>query len=487
MSASRRSLPSTPRCALPLLLIALCLNALAACQGEIEQRQGSREAPYPRDEGALDQGAFLDRGADRHDSSSPRDAAADQSGAPRADLAAEPDTASPRPDAERDQEAAAPRVSLLVAQGRMGRTVLSCDGGRSWFGDRDMASEGRWGYCDTPQPEAQCGRGSCSTWDRVEVEPGRHESQCAPTTPCKCGDHATGSPRRMTWYQGHFFAAFGWGQPGSLYRSEDGLAWEEISLERRPNPSGIAGGAGVLILSTDRAHLSSDDGTSWSELEREDHLVELGHPSGITYLEEVGDQGRFVSIGRRGAYTSDDAGLSWQQVEQWPTWRFASDGKPENERDSTCGDYAVNSAYGNGILLLGRSHGDLCLSRDRGRTFERVARPDGGRSGGGFVHFARGEFYVLLGTKVATSGDGTTWTLHELDGAAHYMSTAYDPIEDRFVGVKGSYEAQRFFTSADGFEWEELSENQAPRGHEIRWFTHGVAPAGFVCPETPAP
>src|SRR5690606_6858809 len=84
-------------------------------------------------------------------------------------------------------------VPLFVAQGHLGRTVISCDGGQSWTADQSNDAE------------AQC-------WSGPDDEP-----DC---------DHDPGAGRGIVFADGWFVATFGWGPPGGIVRSRDGVAWE---------------------------------------------------------------------------------------------------------------------------------------------------------------------------------------------------------------------------------------------------------------------
>ena len=371
------------------------------------------------------------------------------------------------------------RVPLLMAQGRMGSTVLSCDGGKGWFGARDMAAEGDWGYCDMPQPDATCDAGSCWTWDRVEQPDGTRASECVQTTPCKCRDHATGSATKVAWGGDQFIAAFGWGQPGTLFRSKDGVSVEAITPEGRPNPQGAAWGGGTWILGTDRVHRSLDNGDTWSFRERADRLNELGHPSDIHFIEGVGANGRFLLLGRLGAYISDDLGVTWDKVQEWPEWEYDFAGRTIT---TSCGNFGTKAASHGQTVVVTRTQPDsFCVSKDAGLSFERVPLPEFAR-GAGPAAWDGQRFHVIADRHHLSSPDGVTWTATDLDRAFWSMRAVYDHRTKTFAGVKGSYDDQRFFWSDDGVAWNEVPQGKAPRGHALKFFAKGWAPEGFVCP-----
>ena len=99
------------------------------------------------------------------------------------------------------------RVPVFVAQGHMGRTTVSCDLGRSWTADRSNA--------DGPV---------CASMD--------------------C-DHDPGAGRGVVYGDDWFFATFGWGPAGQVFRSRDGIDWTAVSEDT--TYAGLAIGNGRLL------------------------------------------------------------------------------------------------------------------------------------------------------------------------------------------------------------------------------------------------
>ena len=81
---------------------------------------------------------------------------------------------------------------MFVAQGDVGRTAVSYDDGYSWIGDE---SDDAAVVCFTDG------------------------------TDC---DHHSGAARGLAFGDGWFLATFGWGTPGGIRRSADGIAWEPV-------------------------------------------------------------------------------------------------------------------------------------------------------------------------------------------------------------------------------------------------------------------
>ena len=69
-----------------------------------------------------------------------------------------PDSDSPAPDAEStpstpDAPTAPPgKVPMFIAQGTLGRTIVSCDDGQTWVGDHSWSSDGDPMMCKMNRP-----------------------------------------------------------------------------------------------------------------------------------------------------------------------------------------------------------------------------------------------------------------------------------------------------------------------------------------------
>lgn len=131
------------------------------------------------------------------------------------------DGALSRSDAAHDSgEPPAGRVPVFVAQGHAGRTVRSCDGGERWIDD-----------------QSQDGAIRCST-DGFDC------------------DHHPGAGKGIVYGREHFFATFGWGSPGGVFRSADGARWEPL-LEATTY-GGIGFGSNALVVGARNARRSTD-------------------------------------------------------------------------------------------------------------------------------------------------------------------------------------------------------------------------------------
>ncbi len=117
---------------------------------------------------------------------------------------------------------------MFVAQGHVGRTMISCDRGKTWVANR------------SDDDTAVC------------FENG---FDC---------DHGPGAANGVVWGDGWFYGTFGWGQPGSVRRSHDGVTWEKVVNDT--TFGGMAFGGGKVLAGSRYPRLSSDAGVTWTEL-----------------------------------------------------------------------------------------------------------------------------------------------------------------------------------------------------------------------------
>ena len=149
----------------------------------------------------------------------------------------------------------------------MGRTAISCDDGQSWIHDTSLDDDAR-----------------CFT-DGLDC------------------DHHAGSGKGLAWAPdgeggGHFFATFGWGQPGGIDRSSDGVTWERKLGDT--TFGGLAFMDDTLVAGSRTARVSGDRGETFS----------AGIDTGLNgwNARRAGVAGgRFVLVG-------DDSDVVWSEV-----------------------------------------------------------------------------------------------------------------------------------------------------------------------------
>lgn len=452
----------TTRTLAALLLLSCC----AACSGEAETPQESMPEGEERMNAgladlttALDM-ATADTGDDgpQPDASPPLDLASDPEDAPRdeADMAEdEPDLSPPPPTG----------VPILVAQGKLGRTLISCDGGVSWTGDRNMAAEGHEYYCGVAQPDARCGETACQQFNK--------QYTCEMQQSCACSDHQPGSPTGIGYGDGWFFATFGHGAPGSVWRSRDGISWEELDLgdaKKEINTfKAMAHGDGVTVLGHPHFAWSDDGGETWQR--KVSGGGDLSWMSGMHYSPT---RKMFIAFGRTGTARSFDRGKTWHAADDIP--------------QECVGNFGSVVQHGDTILLSREARGEepgasLCISRDGGETFA-AAKDFSAWASKGAAHDGA-LFHLWNGGKHFWSADAVTWEQAELkDEPRQYKALTYDPAHGHFVTTsRHDYDRQVFAYSVDGTTWTSLTPGKDfPPGPSIRGITFGYAPEGFECP-----
>ncbi|MBX3248845.1 MAG: exo-alpha-sialidase [Myxococcales bacterium] len=402
-------------------LVTLTLSVALACSGSLSSSDrgdaGDQELDPP---GARDASVTADGEA------SPLDAdVASPDASPESDAAAPPPDAGGAPDG---------RVPVFVAQGHAGRLVRSCDGGRSWIDDQ-------------------------SHDDAIRCFSGGFDC-----------DHHPGAGKGITYGRERFYATFGWGPAGGVFRSEHGARWSPL-LEGTTF-GGIAFGRDTVLLGARDARRSADRGDSWSSPISTSLQGWNVRRVGWVDAGEPGDEGRFVVIGDGDGgpdmVVSGDGGRSW--------WR------PTFPR-GTCGNGVQSDggvAFGNGVLVVVGSDGNVCRSTDAGRTFT-AARVGAGI--GSQLVFDGTRFFVWAQGRAFHSPDGATWTEQATTPSVAPGPVAYHPTLRRFVAVRGGwqtwYDQQVFWHSEDGVRW---SVAEARGGHPIRFVAAGFAPPSERCP-----
>ncbi len=304
---------------------------------------------------------------------------------------------------------------VLIAQGHVGRTLLSCDDGASWVLDR------------SDDPDVRCEGGF----------------DC---------DHHVGSATGIAASGGAVVMSSGWGTPGRVRRTLDGVTWDVVLDLEFPFAS-IASGPAGLMGAAPRPWLSTDSGGSWGEVPD----VYLAPPLRQSIHLPLGD-GRYLLTSEGNGlrvFLTDDAGQSFQEASPLPS-----------------GCMAISFAYGNGTVAMQEVNGGVCLSSDGGVTWSVASVGEG--VGFRTLDFVGGRFVVIgesNGQRVLhESPDAQTWTATptNLPGATWNLVLGHNADSGTLVAVSGSYEEQRFFRSEDGLDWTETPA--APGGHPILRF-----------------
>lgn len=266
-----------------------------------------------------------------------------------------------------------------------------------------------------------------------------------------------------------FVIGLGWGFPGHVLHSSDGLAWEDLADDRFLRGGSVEGfdasTGGVVFTGTEFLLFSeftwrSTDGRTWSA--SDDRLPPGSHQlrqlrafpaDGLVVASvetQYGDEhplGNFVVV-------SDDGGRTWTEGSGY-----------ENECSNPIQHWGDIEMAG-GTIVVGT--GRLCRSTDRGATWTALDLP-----GGGEIRdlVSDGEaFYAFEGERVLRSSDGAAWS--EIGGVGARVDRAAFGA-GAFVAVTGGGSVPRFFRSDDGASWNEATFSTSLGGLYVRDFTVG--------------
>jgi Photosynthesis system II assembly factor YCF48 len=318
---------------------------------------------------------------------------------------------------------------IFVAQGHMGRLTISCDDGRTWIANHSSDDSAR----------------------------------CFQNLDC---DHGSGAGSGLAHGNGWFVATFGWGVPGRVQRSRDGVTWESAS--QQTEFADIAFGNGLFIGSSHTPQLSSD-GATWTP--GGDTGIGISTMRAIEFIATGG--GRFVIAAeddpKREIVVSADNGK---------TWRHPITSPPE------CVQSITGLAFGAGITVAVGTPGIVCRSPDGGDHWTLVRVTNGSDLTSPPVWDGQ-RFLVWADSTVYRSPDGQTWTATAgTPTTAHIGPVARSP-GGTFVAARWDgafYQDQEFYRSTDGVNWQVLARDKFAASHPIRFMDFGYAAPSALCP-----
>lgn len=360
----------------------------------------------------------------------------------------EPTTeAGPALDAATDAPTKPPgKVPIFVAHGHAGRTTISCDDGRTWIEDRS----------DDPGLTCFVDGNDC--------------------------DHHPGAARGIAYGDGWFVATYGWGKPGSIRRSKDGVTWEKV-VEGTTFGGMVHAGKGAFLAASRSPRASLDHAKTWAKTA--EPKVDLWNVRGAGL---AGDRVLmiFEDSGEKDFALSADAGATWTKPSSLP---------------ASCGSGVQGGGgvlHGKGVTVVVGTDGTACRSSDGGVTWSEAKM--GGTVSSSAV-FTGTEFVAWgrAGSKPVAfrSADGASWSTtptsvrtKKADGTT---STAPGPEvgaaargdEGTFVAVKGGwqqwYAKQVFYRSEDGVTWDALEAGAFTGSHPIRAIVFGWGEPSGSC------
>lgn len=256
---------------------------------------------------------------------------------------------------------AADTVPVVVSVAHGGQTAMSCDRGRTWLDFHDFG----------PQDDHS--------------------------------DYAAFGG--ITFGNGAFVAATGWGAPGHVLRSTDGVNWEDLpdaafinerGAVERPNSAAGVEFTGDRFLMFSGGIWESDDGLSWRRNTPESFVLG-GHLREIEYLAEP--DLLLIAVETDSAFEieiSADGGMTW------------AIGTGVTTACVGWIQHVGGFAHHDGRLMIGGGDGPTCISDDAGLTWS--VGPDSEMSISDLKSDADGFVVVGEDGTVKHSADGSGWT-----------------------------------------------------------------------------
>ena len=362
------------------------------------------------------------------------------------------------------------KVPIFVAQGNVGRTMVSCDDGQTWVGNHSWDIDGDPLMCGMKQ-DVTCFEGMCSYLnpnDGTCIQMG-----CCNDTPDVPEGVAFGNETFAgVWSHG--------GIPGAIRTSTDGIEWVTRGTS---NSFSIAFGGGRFVASGNPETAWSTDGVTWTDGGKAEFNTTGSPVRSFGYGETQGG-GRFVSVSAgngRDILVSSDGGLSW--------WRPKI--IPDDCVAGGTGNGGGGVLAGNGVLLIVDQSGNACRSTDGGETWSvsktglTAIYSDGVWTGSEFLYWGH-DMPNTASPAIAmiSSADGETWTSTPMVTATRIGPVARSD-SGTFVALPylwDGYDKQHFLRSTDGVTWTDLPTTSFVQSHPIFRVAFGYASPSSLCP-----
>ncbi len=355
------------------------------------------------------------------------------------------------------------RVPVFVAVGKQWRRAISCDDGRTWT--HDVSVDDAW-----PANE----RYRCFSGDFTLPDGGTQSTDC---------DHNAYSSTALGYADGVFLQTTGWGAPGRIFRSTNGIDWAQVDMGA--NTTDVLFDQGRFVLATRSSRRSDDLGATWQM----NGTIDVANGANTIYNVRGGVAGGGVFL----VTAQDGANLDFQySSDRGATWKRPT--MMGGGRVDVCG--AGHPAYGNGIFVTvswdqAMNRSIVCRSSDGAQTWTSStianeymeSRP----------LWTGSEFMVWSNGKVHRSADGIAWTSTNtqtrrngvLSGGPNIGAVARSAA-GTFAATRGGwqvwYDQQRFYRSTDGVVWDELATGTYVQGHPVTAISAGFASRSASCP-----
>ncbi len=334
--------------------------------------------------------------------------------------------------------------TVFMASGHMGRTVMSCDDGKTWINDRSDNDNARCWVAQTDPNYVEC-------------------------------DHTPYSARGLDANGGMFYTNHGWGFNGAVKKSRDGKNWETIQ-------TGNWGGE-IAAFSKDIVfryaeggnwYRTINQGVSWTNL-TDQQLGFSGDAFDHPGVQRTNNKA-FVLGRTAGLAVSLNQGESWSFVASYPS-EYGNRGFAEGN--------GIIVSIGNKSVQGQPSIPYVAKSSNNGQTWSAMQLGSDMRR----IIFNGSHFMIWDQAKVHKSTDGVNWVTSEvkIDGATAgwwmNMTIAYNPTSGTYAGVLNSwgnyYEKQKFYRSLDGINWTTLASTQYKGGHPLGYMTTGEMDSAY--------
>jgi hypothetical protein len=320
-------------------------------------------------------------------------------------------------------------VGVFIAQGHHGRITRSCDDGLTFP------------YNHSEDDSFRC---------FIDAE---HDC-----------DHSEFAGRGLAFGSGSFVATWGWGHPGKLQRSVDGMQWSDVMTET-PTFADVAYGNSLFVACGNPTRISSD-GVTWQE--GGDLSFDFNY-RGIEFVPA--GAGTFIVTGE----SNEQRAISYSH--DGKTWLAPSN------RPAECGQELRGIAGSDTVILVASGQGHVCYSTDAGDTwtFQQVAER--------FTSppvWTGSEFWIYAGNELHKSADGAAWQSQPIVpsniGIGNLARSPQGTLVAANEGWQVWYEKQRFYRSTDGINFSVLEPDVSIEGsHPIYFMSFGYLPASSGC------